>query len=167
MLSAALDKGASAGQPESSSSTCVGRDAYTAVLPWLVLLGRFCNACALLVHDWQGSGKSSGTSSSYQQPQRTVQASAAIVDSLLLLQDSMAGVVQCMTAAVTVQQLSALGYHVQDMQQQLAEATEGLRARGWLISKLQLRLPHKAAPQHQHRQCARTFSSSCKQLAGC
>ena len=95
MLSVALDKDLSAGQPESSSSTSEeGRDAYTAVLPWLVLLGRFCSACALLMQDWQGSRESSGASSSYQHPQRTVQESAAIVDSLLLLQDSMAGVVQ-------------------------------------------------------------------------
>jgi hypothetical protein len=125
MLMAALDKGSSIDQFDNSSSSA-GRSAKTAALPWLVLLGRCCAACAVLVPYWQGSVESSAASSSYQQPQQTVQEGVALVNNLLLLQDSLASVVQWLAAADTVQDLTVLGYQVQDLQQQLAETTQGL-----------------------------------------
>ena len=123
MLMAALDKSSSSDQGESSSSSA-GRSASTAALPWLVLLGRCCAACAVLVQYWQGSDESaaSGSLSSYRQPQQTVQEGVTLVNHLLLLQDGLAAVVQWLAAPDT----AALGYQVQDMQQQLAEAAGGL-----------------------------------------
>jgi hypothetical protein len=90
MLMAALDKSSSSDQGESSSSSA-GRSASTAALPWLVLLGRCCAACAVLVQYWQGSDESaaSGSLSSYRQPQQTVQEGVTLVNNLLLLQDGL------------------------------------------------------------------------------
>jgi hypothetical protein len=103
------------------SSTCAA-----AALPWLVLLGRCCYACAALVHHWQGQFPSGGPSAGLQQLQWTLHHERDLTKRLLLLQGTLADVVQWLAAADTVQQLSGLRYQPQVLQQQLAAATEAL-----------------------------------------
>jgi hypothetical protein len=78
------------------------------------------------VHHWQGQFPSGGPSAGLQQLQWTLHHERDLTKRLLLLQGTLADVVQWLAAADTVQQLSGLRYQPQDLQQQLAAATEAL-----------------------------------------
>jgi hypothetical protein len=129
VMKAAMDSGLSRTSPTttSSSSSTGGSSAVAAVLPWLVLLGRCCGACALLVQHWQGHLHLDGPANpnSYQTILWDMYRSE-VAKNLQQLRSSLARVVQWLAAAGTVQQLAALGYQPQDMQQQLAAATGAL-----------------------------------------
>ena len=90
-----------------------------------MLLGRCCCAWVVLVQRWQDSLESGGPSantaakSSYSPAWQT---------GMQLLQSSLAGVVQWLAAADTVQQLAAVGYQPQHLRQQLAEVVECLES---------------------------------------
>jgi hypothetical protein len=105
----------------SSSSRC------TAALPWLVLLGRCCRLCAELAHHCQSRIGSEDVLASLQ-PQQWATYQQTLANRLQLLQSSLADVVQWLAADSTVQQLAALGYQPQELQQQLAAAAEALPA---------------------------------------
>ena len=134
MLTAAFNNSSSYPYPDSSSgssSSSAGSSDCAAALPWLVLLGRCCYACAVLVVYWYScmiepvSPATGGTS--VQSPQWDI-ARQVLLANLQQLQYSLAIVVQWLDATGTVQQLTALGYQPQDMQQQLAEAADAMRA---------------------------------------
>jgi hypothetical protein len=123
-------KAAMASGPSGSSSSCSstgGSSAVVAVLPWLLLLGRCCRACALLVQQWQGHPYLNGPANpgSYE-PFLWVMYKSEVYKNLQQLQSSLACVVQWLLAAGTVQQLAALGYQPQDLQQQLAATTRAV-----------------------------------------
>jgi hypothetical protein len=99
----------------------------SAVLPWLVLLGRCCRAGAVLMLHCQNSVASDDSSTSLQ-PQQWAVRQHVLANNLWQLQYSLAGVVQWLAADWTVQQLTALGYQPQVLQQQLAVAAEALAA---------------------------------------
>jgi hypothetical protein len=99
-----------------SSSGC----ACTAALPWLVLLGRCCYVCAVLVQRWQVHSETNGAF-----PGSLIQR-MGILEALQQLHSSLTGVVQWLAAAGTVQRLTALGYDPVNMQQTLAAPTQVL-----------------------------------------
>jgi hypothetical protein len=109
----------------SSGSSSAGSSAYTAALPWLVLLGRCCRLCADLAHYCRSSLGSANPPASYQPHQWAIH-QHTLAYNLRHLQFSLSGVVQWLAAESTVQQLTALGYQPQDLQQQLAAAAEAL-----------------------------------------
>jgi hypothetical protein len=111
----------------SSGSTSTSSRACTAALPWLALLGRYCCACAVLVQQWQVSLESDAQGISLKHIQWLMHR-WVLAHTLQQLHLSLANVVQWLAAAGTMQQLIALGYQPQDMQQQLAGAAEALES---------------------------------------
>jgi hypothetical protein len=137
MLKASMDSGSPCAHPSttrSSSSSTAGSPACTAVLPWLVLLGRCCGACALLVQHWRGNWGGSHEFASFQ-PMLWIMYGNEVGKDLQQLQSSLADVGQWLAAAGTVQQLNAQGYQPQNLQEQLAQATGAL---GNLLNDLRL-----------------------------
>jgi hypothetical protein len=122
MADAAVDRppfcaehsGAQRAAGSSSGCTC------TAALPWLVLLGRCCYVCAVLVQRWQVHSETNGAF-----PGSLIQR-MGILEALQQLHSSLTGVVQWLAAAGTVQRLTALGYDPVNMQQTLAAPTQVL-----------------------------------------
>jgi hypothetical protein len=131
MVKAGLDSASSSSHPGSSSSAAghntTSSSACTAALPWLVLLGRCCHACAALVQHWQISLQYDGPPTSLQHAEM-IKCTKVLAQNLHQLQSSLADVVQWLAAAGTVQHLSALGYQPQDLQQQLASTAAAISA---------------------------------------
>ena len=125
MVRIALTQGSAAHGAHTSSSSTADAGSCTAVLPWLVLLGRCCWGAATLLQDWQVNLDSDGLPDSLQGIQ-WIMDRCVLVHNLQLLQSSLAGVVKWLAAAGTVQQLTALGYQPQDVQQQLVGAADAL-----------------------------------------
>jgi hypothetical protein len=102
---------------------------YTAALPWLALLGRYCGTCAVVVQQWQVSMESDGQSSSLKHIKWLAAHRFILAQTLLQLHLSLASVVQWLEAAGPMQQLTvSFGYQPQGMQQQLAGASEALES---------------------------------------
>ena len=114
------------GALNSSSTGTPVAGSCTAALPWLMLLGRCCWGAALLMQRWQAQLESEGHVVTLQHPHWFLYR-WGLVQNLQLHQSSLADVVQWLAAAGTVQQLTALGYQPEDMQQQLAQAAEALQ----------------------------------------
>jgi hypothetical protein len=131
MLKVALDMGSRGthlvGNSSSCSSSDAGSSACTAALPWVVLLGRCCGTCDVLMQHCQHSLESDDAAVSLQ-PQQWTMHRQILTNNMQLLQASLTDVVQWLAADNTVQQLTALGYKPQDLQQQLAAAAEALPA---------------------------------------
>ena len=139
MVKAALDSTAGSSpqtgtHPGSSSSSSTagssnggnaGSSGCAAALPWLVLLGRCCHACTVPVLQWQATVQTSGAAAIAQHGQWTTHR-RLLGTNLHQLQSSLAGVVQWLAAPEIVQQLTALGYQPQHLQQQLAAAADAL-----------------------------------------
>jgi hypothetical protein len=126
MLKVAMDSSASGHSLGSSS------DKHTTALPWLVLLGRCCHSCAVLMQHCQhslGSDEAAVTASLMSlQPQQWVAHQQTLAYNIQELQLILAGVVRWLAVDSTVQQLTALGYQPQDLQQQLAATADALPA---------------------------------------
>jgi hypothetical protein len=124
MVKLALPQGSDQISTHPNSSTgSAATGSCTAVLLWLVLLGRSCSGVAMLVQHWQSNPCPDGWTDSNQWSLQRY----ALVLNLPQLQASLAGVVQWLVVAHTVQQLSALGYQPEGMHQQLVEAADALR----------------------------------------
>ena len=126
MLSTALGSGASHTHPSSSSSPA-SSCACAAALPWLALLGRFCCTCAVRLQQRQDTLEADTQPASWKHFQ-WLSYRDALAHTLQQLQSSLLDVVQWLGAAGTVQQLTALGYQPQDMQQQLAGVADALKS---------------------------------------
>jgi hypothetical protein len=124
MLTAAFGSESTASESSSTAGSSA-RDTAAAVLLWLVLLGRCCYACAVLVQHWQAGAGSDSDSESEGLP-NSCQSILWLLDRpgfarmLQQLQLSLAGVVQWLGVSSTVQQLTVLGYQPYELQQQLA-----------------------------------------------
>jgi hypothetical protein len=100
------------------------------VLPWLVLLGRCCRACAVLMQHCLHTVESDDSVCELAAPSvghaptdYSEQAAAAAVQSGIH-----SGVAGWLDAACTERLLTAQGYQPQDLQQQLTAAVEALHA---------------------------------------
>jgi hypothetical protein len=111
----------------SNSSSNAGSSACITALPWLVLLGRCCRACAALMQHSHDRLKSDDAAFSIPSHDWAMH-QQTIANTLQQLQSSLAGVMQWLAADSTVQQLTALGYQPHDMQQQLSPAADALPA---------------------------------------
>jgi hypothetical protein len=107
-----------------SSSTAGSLDCRPA-LPWLVLLGRCCCACAVLAKQWQAKLESDGPLASLDHFSWAMQRDD-IVQNLNSLHFGLEQAVKWLAADNTAQQLTALGYQPQVLQQQLAGAANSL-----------------------------------------
>jgi hypothetical protein len=97
-----------------------GQPPCAVALPWLVLLGRCCFASAALMQHWRHFLEA-GDFESRAHRSWTIN-EKNIGHNLRHLHCSLDKAVKWLAAAGTVQQLSALGYQPQDLQQQLAAA---------------------------------------------
>jgi hypothetical protein len=127
MVGTALSNHSTATLHGGSSSSSDGSTACTAVLPWLVLLGRCCHACAALMQHCQHTLQSDAAAVSFQAHDWALH-QRVLTNHLHELQSSLADVVQWLAADSTMQQPTALGYEPQDLQQQLAAAADALPA---------------------------------------
>lgn len=112
-LQAALDSTYSQVDMDPGSSSSSSRPCIAAP-PWLVLLGRWCCAAATLVRPGDGSQESGGSSAGQLHQWGMILPDLQF--NLQLLQSSLAGVVQWLGAAGTMQQLTAWGYPREDLQ---------------------------------------------------
>jgi uncharacterized membrane protein YgcG len=138
ILRAALDStsvddgkhpGSSSGSSSSSSSSSTGgnRAPVTVAVPWLVLLGRWCGAAAMLVQYAPGSHESD--ESTMVELHQWSMPKPDLLAAWQWVQSSLAGVSVWLAAAGTAQQLIALGYPPQDLQdasRRLEEAAHAL-----------------------------------------
>ena len=125
MVNAALQAGYDSSSSNAGSRNC------TAALPWLVLLGRCCFACAALTQYLQDNQGSGGTGFS-SQDLLWLACREDLFKNLQLLRPSLDSVLEWLAAADTAQQLTALGYQPQGLRQQLAAAVEALPTLGSL-----------------------------------
>jgi hypothetical protein len=111
----ALDSSSNGG-----SSSGGGKPPCAFVLPWLVLLGRCCFASAAVMQHWRHVLEP-GTFDSKTHVYWTIN-ETNLGQNLRHLHCAIDKVLKWLAAAGTVQQLSALGYQPQELQQQLAAA---------------------------------------------
>jgi hypothetical protein len=119
MLRGSLQPGLNPSSSDAGSRTC------TAALPWLVLLGRCCFACAALtqyLQDNQGSGGMGFNT----QDLLWLGCREDLAKNLQLLRPSLDTVVEWLAVADTAQQLTAFEYQPQELLQQLAAAADAL-----------------------------------------